>query len=387
MALGDVTRGTISTVTDETNIKIDISEAIDFLDPFDTPLLDMVGRDSLGSAATQVKHEWLEDQLLPSEGTLGSAYISGSGSLVLATDEGKYLYPDDMILVDEIVFRILSGAPSSDTQIVKVESGTDAAIASGAIWRRISHAAQEQGEARVDGPKVALGKPFNYTQIIKDWIIISGTMEVISRYGYASERAYQEIQTLRRLAISLEMSLLYSVRTYSAGPPRKSSMGGLYHYVYQDGITNSRNNITDLQGAALTEPNLNDALQTMWSNGGMPDFMLVGGTNKRVMTSFALPRIRTEREVATAGASIGSYESDFGTIDILLNRWLRPSDIILGRRGSLGIGPLTGRQFSSRMLPSTGDYSRWEILGEYTMEVHKPGIDWFWLWNAKTSIG
>jgi hypothetical protein len=52
-----VSRGIIQTVTDTTNIKLDISEAIDFLSPFDVPLLDMVGRDSLSAPCTQVKHE------------------------------------------------------------------------------------------------------------------------------------------------------------------------------------------------------------------------------------------------------------------------------------------------------------------------------------------
>ena len=386
MALGDVTRGTISTVTDETNIKKDVSEVIDFLDPFDTPLLDMVGRNSLHSPATQVKHEWMEDTLLPSEGTLGSAYVLGSGTLVLATDEGKRLYPDDLVLVDEIVFRVLSGAPDSDTLTVSVIAGTDANIDNAATWRRISHSAQEQGEARTDGPKLDVGMPFNYTQIIKDWIIISGTMEVIDRYGYSNERAYQEAKQMKSLAISLEKSLLYSVRTYNAGPPRKSSMGGLYHYVYTDGIANSRNNVLDLSNAALTETNFVNMLQTIWENGGMPDFVLVNGTNKRVFTSFATPRIRDTQDVNIAGASIASYDSDFGVIQILMNRWLRPSDVIIGRRGSLGIGPLTGRAFSSRLLPSTGDYTRWEILGEYTMEVHRPDTDWAWIYNTKTTI-
>jgi len=54
-----VKRGQISTVTDATNIKIDISEAIDFLSPSDVPLLDMIGRDSLHTPCTQILHEWL----------------------------------------------------------------------------------------------------------------------------------------------------------------------------------------------------------------------------------------------------------------------------------------------------------------------------------------
>lgn len=384
--LGDVVRGILSTVTDTTNEKVDISEAIDFLSPWDVPFLDMIGQNSLKKAADQVKHEWLEDDLMPSEGTINAAYVAGSGSMTLSDNQGGYLYPDDLILVGEIVFRVISGAPDADVLQVTVVSGTDAAIASGSTWRRIAHSAQEGGSARNDPSKVKLGRPYNYTQILKDWIIITGTMEVISRYGYSSERAYQEAKTLKALAISLEKSLLYGVRSYVEGPPRKSTMGGLYHFVYQQGVDNGWDNVTNLAGADITQAKLDAILQTMWENGAQPDFLLVTGTNKRRITSWGQPFIRTEREARTFGASIGQYESDFGTIDILLQRWMRPSDMIIGTRGQMGIGPLSGRAFSSRLLPSTIDGTWWEILGEYTMEVHRPSIDWHWISNSSTTI-
>jgi len=77
MAQGDVTVGVISTVTDDTNIIRDVSDVIDFLSPWDTPFLDMVGKDSLRDECEQVKHEWLEDELEGRSGTLLSAYVAG----------------------------------------------------------------------------------------------------------------------------------------------------------------------------------------------------------------------------------------------------------------------------------------------------------------------
>jgi hypothetical protein len=381
-----VKRGVISTQTDTTNEKRDISEVIELLDPFDVPLLDMVGRDSLRTACTQVKHEWMEDRLVPKSGTLASAYVAGSGTLVLTTDEGKYLVPDDTLLIGNIVFKILSGPPDSDTCVVSVIAGTDAALAAASVWRKIAHAAQEGGNARDDTFKTVPTLPYNYTQIIKDWILLTGTMEVISRYGYVSERAYQEEKTLKGLAIDLEKALLYSVRSWEAGPPRKSTMGGLFQYVFLDGVADSWETVIDNANADLTETALNNLLQKMWEKGAAPDFILLNGTNKRRITSWATPRIRTERDERTAGASIGIYESDFGRLDIVLDRHLRPTDVIVGTRGQMGIGPLNGRQFSSRMLPATGDYTWYEILGEYTMEVHRPTIDYGWLYNTNSTF-
>jgi hypothetical protein len=380
-----VTRGTISTVTDTTNIKLDISEAIDFLSPFDVPFKDLIGMNSLSNPCTQVKHEWLEDQLRPRSGTLAAAYTVGDGEMTLASGEGTYLLPDDLILVGNVVYRVTQGAPDADLVGVTVVEGTDVAAANGSAWRKVAHAAQEAGSARDDASKTTLTRPFNYTQILKDWVIVSGTMEVIDRYGYANERAYQEQKVLKQLAIDLEHDLLYGGKSYDEGPPRKSSMGGLASFVLLPGISNSWATVKDANDGNLTESMLNDVLQEMWNNGGVPDYVLVNGTNKRRITDWATPRIRTAQGERMAGATVLVYESDFGVLDIVLDRWLRPSDVVIGTRESNGIGPLTGRQFSSRLLPSTIDGTWFEILGEYTMEVHKPQSDFGWIYDTSTA--
>jgi len=382
MAAPTVTRGMISTQTDTTNIKLDISEVIDFLSPFDVPFLDLIGRDSLHSPCTQIKHEWLEDQLTPRSGTLGAAYTAGDGQLTLTGVQYRYLLPGDTVLVDDIVFRVTAGAPDANPVLVTRIAGTDAAIANAATWRKVAHASQEGGVARNDGTKTTMVAPYNYTQILKDWIVVTGTMEVIARYGYANERAYNEEKTLRKLAIDLEYALLYGARYVDAGPPRISTMGGLFQFVYLDGKTNSSTTVVDNGGQEFTESILNDLLEDMWDKGGMPDFVVVNGTNKRRMTDWGTPRIRTDRGERMAGASIGMYESDFGVLDIILDRWIRPADVVIGTRGEMGIGPLTQRAFTSRLLPSTLDGTWYEILGEYTMEVHKPDVAWAWLYNT-----
>lgn len=380
-----VKRGSISTITDTTNIKIDISEVIDQLSPYDTPIMSVVGKDSLKSPCEQILHEWLEDELRPRSGTLGAAYTVGSGTLVLAAGEGKYIYPDDLLLVGNMVFQVNSGPPSSDTCTVTLIRGTDAAAANAATWRKLAQASPEGGEARADASKTVLAKPYNYVQIIKDWSMVTGTMEVIKRYGYASERAYQEEKILKQLMIDWEMTLIYGVRSYAAGPPRKSTAGGLFEYIYLPGVTNNWDTVVNANAGQITETMLNNVLQQIWEQGGSPDTIYVNGWNKRLITGWATPRIRTAQDERIAGASINTYESDFGTLAIRLNRWLRPADVLILTMDEIGVGPLTGRQMTSRQLPVTGDYTRYEILGEYTMEVHKPQHCHGWLYNTSTS--
>lgn len=377
----------ISTVTDVTNIRINISDVIDLLSPSDTPMLTLIGRNSLRFPCDQIKHEWLEDELKPRVTTLDGAYTAGSGTLTVASGAGKYYTVDDLLLIGDNVLQVLSGPPSSDTFVVVGGMGgsTDASAADGATVTKIASALAEGSVSRYDATKVALAKPYNYTQIMRDQCVITGTMDVIKRYGYVSERAYQEEKILRQLAIDLEHELLYGVRSYDAGPPRRSTMGGLFEYILLAGKTNSWSTIQNAASAQLTEDMLNDTLQAIWEEGGQPDAIFVNGFNKRVITTWATPRIRTDRDERMAGASIGTYESEFGTLGIYLNRWLRASDVPILTTADIGIGPLNGRDFSSRELPSLGDYVQTEVLGEYTMEVHRASMAHGWIYNTATS--
>ena len=380
-----VKRGQITTVTDTTNIRLDVSDAIDQLSPEDTPLITLVGKSSLHSPCEQVKHEWLEDELRPRSGTLAAAYSVNQGVLTLTAGEGKYLVPDDLLLVDDMVFRITSGVPSGDVVTVTLIRGTDAAAASGVAWRKIAHAASEGGDARTDVAKTVVVKPYNYTQILKDWAHISGTMAVIKRYGYVSERAYQEAKVIKQLMIDFEHNLLYGARSYEDGPPRRSSAGGLLEYVFLPGVSSAWSTVRNLAGAALVESDLQLVLREMWSLGGNPDCIMVNGYNKSRITGWATPRIRTSQSTSRGGGTITEYESDFGVLEIYKNRWLRGGDIVILTKSELGVGPLTGRQLSSRELPVTIDGTRYEVMGEYTMEVHKPTLAFGWLYNSATA--
>lgn len=378
----------ISTVTDTTNIRRNISEVIDLLSPTETPALTRFGRDSLSFPCDQIKHEWMEDELRPRVSALASGYTAGSGTMVVTSGAEVYFAVDDLIMVGNNVLQILSGPPDSNTFIVVGGMGgtTDANALTAAVVTKIASALPEGATSRLDTSKVAVVMPYNYTQIFRDQCLISGTMAVIRRYGYVSERAYQEEKALRQQAIDMEHAIMYGVRSYDAGPPRRSTMGGLFEYIMLAGISGGWTNVVNAAGAQLTETWLNNLLQAIWTLGGKPDLMMVNGYNKRVISSWASPRVRTEREEGTGGGPIiGQYESEFGTLDIMLNRWLRASDLPLLTTADIGCGPLNGRAFGSRQLPSLGDYTQTEVLGEYTMEVRRGSMAHGWGYNLATS--
>lgn len=384
MAAGDVLRGMIGTYTDTlSNVVLDVSDAIDQLSPRETPFLSIVGKSSLRNPCTQITHTWLEDEDAPRTFTLAAAYTAGSGSITVTSDHEKRCRPNDLIVIGRNVMRIMSGPPTSTTFIVDAGLGasTDADAASGATGTRISHAAMEGATARTDAVKVVVGSKYNYPQILKDWTLVTGTMEQTKRYGYASERAYAEEKLLARMMLDFEHTLLYGARQLeTGGDQRWSSMGGLKEFVLDPGITNSWATVVD-GSAGLTEDSFNDVLQEVYDCGGSVDTVMCTSKHKRTINSWASPRIRTTRDERTGGDFIDYYEGDTDTVRLVKNRNLFSTDMVFFKSGQLGLGPYTGRQMSSRPLTTTADGIWYELLGEYTIEVHRPNRDYAWLYD------
>lgn len=375
----------IQTVTDTTNIKYNISDVIDLLSPADTPMLTLLGYNSLSFPCDQVKHEWMTDELKARTTALDGAYTAGSGTLSVTAAAGKNFAVDELILVGANVLQILAISTDTFTVTGGMGGSTDADAADAAVVYRLAMALPEASVSRMDSAKIDIVMPYNYTQIFRDQCIVSGTMNVISRYGYVSERAYQEEKVLKSLALDMEHIILYGVRDYAAGPPRRSTMGGLFEYIYLAGVTGSWDTVINASGATFTETMFNNLLQQIWEAGGSPDTAIINGFNQRQVSSWASPRIRTPRNERMAGSHIASYESDFGIIDFVLDRWLRPSDVVVLTREDVGLGPLNGRAYSSREVPSLGDYVQTEVLGEYTMEVKRASMAHGWYYGTATS--
>jgi hypothetical protein len=374
----------ITTYTDTlSNVMLDVSPAIDQLTPHEAPFLSLVGKDSLRTPCTQVTHTWLEDEDMPRVLTLASAYTAGDGQIIVTSTHEKRCRPDDLIIIGRNVMRIMSGPPDSTTFIVEAGLGasSDASAAAGATVTRLSHAAIEGATARTDAVKVVVGSKYNYPQIMKDWTLVTGTMEQTQRYGYASERAYCEEKLLRRMTLDFEHHILYGARSLdTSGNQRWSSMGGLKEFVLDPGITGSWATVVD-GSAGLTETLFNDMMQYIHDVGGEVDTVMVTSRDKRRISSWASPRIRTTRDERTAGDYVDSYESDFGTVQILPNRNLLSTDMVFCLAEQVGLGPYTGRQMSSRPLATTADGVWFELMGEYTMEVHRPNRDFGWIYD------
>jgi hypothetical protein len=125
---------------------------------------------------------------------------------------------------------------------------------------------------------------------------------------------------------------------------------------------------TDGTARAFTEAQLKTVLQAAWTSGGKPDTISVGGFNKQVFSTFT--GRSTPQEDAKSKkivASVDVYESDFGTLKVVANRFQRGRDALVLQMDMWAVAYLPGRKMVSIPLAKTGDSERRQMLSEYTL--------------------
>ena len=405
----------------QVGIKEDISDAIDAIDARDTPLLSILGwgaeagaaggANTLRFPAIQPKHQWLNDELIPSTTTLSatpSAWTTGDTAadvtFALASGTGEYFDKDDIIMIGDCLLIITSARADMAADIVTATpvktnlGGT--AIASGDTVYNLGKAALEgvNWASQYDFGYTALAAAYNFTQIFTDIVDVTGTMDATEMYGVDSTFNRELDKKFKEIIIRLERAAHYGFRNRDAADgstltlPTAATdekhgrrMGGLFDFIRSDSTANRK----DGASATLTEKTLNDCLQDIYTDGGNPDTILVGPWRKRVLSTFITPNVRVDRTERVAGVIVGQYESEFGILDIVLDRYVRPSDVIILQKEFLGIGPLAGggnsRAFAVENLPKTTDATVASILGEYTMEVRNANRAHGWIYDLATS--
>src|SRR5262249_29301455 len=125
---------------------------------------------------------------------------------------------------------------------------------------------------------------------------------------------------------------------------------------------------TDGTQVAFTEARLKTVLSSIWTNGGKPGTIMTGSFNKQVFSTFtgrASPIEDTKSKKIVA--SVDAYESDFGKLKVVANRFQRPRDVLILQMDMWAVAFLNGRNMISLPLAKTGDSDRRQVLSEYAL--------------------
>jgi SLT domain-containing protein len=95
---------------------------------------------------------------------------------------------------------------------------------------------------------------------------------------------------------------------------------------------------------------------------------MVGGFNKQAFSSFT-GRATPIEDVGSKKivAAVDVYESDFGRLKVVPNRFQRARDVLVLQMEMWAVAYLNGRRMVSIPLARTGDSERRQMLSEYAL--------------------
>ena len=221
----------------------------------------------------------------------------------------------------------------------------------------------------------------NIAQISRKVPYVSGTQQAVEHAGRDDEMAFQEMLKGLELKRDMESYLVGSNNAKVTGNSTtarqtasvlswiksNTSKGGSGADPSAADGTGTR---TDGTQRAFTESLLKTVLNSIWTAGGKPDVVMVGAFNKQVFSTFtgrATPIEETRGKKITAAVDV--YESDFGRLKIVPNRFQRARDALVLQMDMWALAYLNGRKMVSIPLAKTGDSIKKEVLSEYALEA------------------
>jgi hypothetical protein len=140
------------------------------------------------------------------------------------------------------------------------------------------------------------------------------------------EHVWQVEQALKQIALDVEVTLL----TGSYAKPVDNATARTTRGLIDAITTNVNTNATD---RALTETIVLDLLQAAWASGGIRESetatLITNGTLKRALTKiFITDKGYTESTRNVGGVSLSTIHTDFGELNLMLDRWMPAKTIV-----------------------------------------------------------
>jgi len=223
-------------------------------------------------------------------------------------------------------------------------------------------------------PTVRLG---NYSQISDKVPRVAGTQIAVDHAGRGNEMDYQVALKTQELKIDLEAILFGTNQARNAGAAgtarrTASILSWIKTNTSKSGsdpsAADGTGTRTDGTARAFTEAQLKTVLQSIWTNGGKPGMIALGGFNKQSFSTFTGRSTPTEdAKSKKIVASVDFYDSDFGMQKVVAARNMRTRDCLVLQMNMWAMATL--RNMKMTEMAVTGDSKRVQILTEYALEA------------------
>ena len=239
---------------------------------------------------------------------------------------------------------------------------------------------------------------FNVTQILRQDIGVSETQRAINSAGFRDAYAYEIQKATKRLAIKLEKvvfaNLTTATGTSASGTANARVMKNFNTFLATNtayaGVNAGLSAGDATHDGQLAAGDFNDMLEKIYKAGGNPEQVYVSPKVKRQISAFTVPGAAAgtphARNIAAVDkklvSAIDFYDSDFGLIQVVLDRWVPESTSLVSATASAtGTGGNAFflqrnmnrlawlRPMVHQLVGKRGDSVAGIIVGEVTLEV------------------
>lgn len=309
---------TLLTGTGETSIQnVDnnpraMDAAVYELEPSAAPLVALMSA-MPSKPAGNPKVEWLEDEAMPRITTLSASATSAATGFGVTAD---YFRVGDVVKFTSLGFAVVVSVTAAG-YIGGTVIGTQVSAASTAEIFLIGNANAEFATLR-EIKFTELVTPYNYCEIFRTPIGISGTEDATEHYG-GGERARLRKKAGIEHARSIDDTFAFGVRSISS---TTRTAGGITSFV--------TTNVTNDTGG-LTEGDWQSFLRTVFRYGSERRLGLCSPIALSAIESFARANLQVNDNVARRyGIQMKTYVSGQGTIDLVINRKWADSSVYGG---------------------------------------------------------
>lgn len=315
--------------------------------------------------AKSTKHEWLEDQI--GGRSITASAVSGMVATVSAADAAKVKVGTILnIKGDSAVFKVTAISGTSVTvALVGANGSSKTAPAAKDVLEIISNPAKE-GSNEGENTFHQSSNEYNYTQIIRKDVVLTGTAIAIDVHGADNALTRQTEFALQEMTRDLNRMAIRGVRVAGAAAEERIA-GGLYYF----GTTAEGLAVPLSTAAAIDSYVINDAAQAVLGAGGTPSMILCSPGQARVLSADMKDRVQVLREDNRRGAYVAVVVNDItgGGMTIMADPDMPDTDAFVLDPAGFGISFLAGRGVTdSDTTPNGFDGIRRTVLGEFTFE-------------------
>lgn len=347
---------------------VNIDEAIYMYSPEELPLLTGMASDGMSVLSQrpvdQIEFQWLDERNLAPRSTLNGAITTGDTTINVASTDGNKFSTGDVLTIRKAgvsvpeVIRV-TGISTDALTVTRALVGTATNYATGAVVIGLGTALAEGSDPqafRADDTS----KSTNCTQIFGPTAIqMTGTGRVVPRYGIPDQWAHQLHLRTYENSQSREQAFLYG-SYYNSTTSKIRTTGGLAYFI----TTNV--NTTATQLTALT---VQGSLQSCYNSGGLPDRLIVNPNSLLDLNDISNTSIvrQTVDDPKRGRVSTSFVETEYGSLPIVRNRWVHPSDAFGIKRDLVTRRIMRPLVFES--LAKTGDSDKGQVVCEEGLQV------------------